>query len=68
MADFSEQRARIKFCLKSGKTATECFEMLMTAFREQAMCRSQIFPLFSRLKAGRTSTDDDEISGRPVSS
>ena len=68
MADFREQRACIKFCFKLGKTATECFEMLMTAFGEQAMCRSQTFPWFSRFKAGRTSTDDDEISGRPVSS
>ena len=31
MADFREQRTCIKFCLKLGKTATECYEMLKTA-------------------------------------
>jgi len=42
--------------------------MLKTAFGEQAMGRSQTFQWFSQFKAGRTSTDDDEHSGRPVSS
>jgi len=68
MADFREQRACIKFCFKFGKTATECYEMLKTAFGEQAIGRSQTFQWFSRFKAGRTSIDDDERSGRPVSS
>ena len=54
MADFREQRACIKFCLKLGKTATECYEMLKTAFGEQAMGRSQTFQWFSRFKAGRS--------------
>ena len=67
MADFREQRACIKFCFKLGKTI-ECYEMLKTAFGEQAMGRSQTFQWFSRFKAGRTSIDDDERSGRPVSS
>jgi len=68
MADFHEQRARIKFCFKLGKTASECYEMLKTAFGEQAMGCSQTFQWFSWFKAGRTSTDDDKRSGRPVSS
>jgi len=41
--------------------------MLKTAFGEQAIGRSQTFQWFSRFKAGRTSIDDDERSGRPVS-
>jgi len=40
MADFHEQRACIKFCFKLEKTITECYEMLKTAFGEQAMGRS----------------------------
>jgi len=68
MADFREQSSCIKFCFKLGKTATECYEMLKTAYGEQAMGRSQKFEWFSRFKAVRTSTDDDERSGRPVSS
>jgi len=38
------------------------------SFWEQAMGRSQTFQWFSRFKAARISTDDDERSGRPVSS
>ena len=67
MADFREQGACIKFCFTLGKTATECYEMLKTAFWEQAMGHSQTFQWFSRFKSGRTSTDDG-CSGRPVSS
>ena len=43
MVDFREQRACIKFCFKLGKTATECYEMLKTAFEEHAMGRSPTF-------------------------
>jgi len=68
MADFREQRACIKFCFKLGKTATECYEILKTAFGEQAIGRSQTFQWFSWFKAGRISFDDDVRSGRPVSS
>ena len=68
MADFREEIACIKFCFKLGKTAAVCCEMLKTAFGEQAMGRSQTFQWFSLFKAGRTSADDDERSGRPVSS
>ena len=65
MADFHEQRDCIKFCFKVGKTATDCYEMLKTGFGEQTM---GTFQWFSRFKAGRNSTDDDERSGRPMSS
>ena len=34
MADSREQHACIKFCFKLGKIATECYEMLKTAFGE----------------------------------
>ena len=68
MADFREQRACIKFCFKLGKPATECYEIFKTSFEEQAIGRSQTFQGFARFKAGRTSTDDDESSGRQLSS
>ena len=54
--------------LKLGKTATECYELLKTAFGGQAIGCSQTFQCFFRFKAGRTSMGDDECSGRPVSS
>jgi len=42
--------------------------MLKTASGEQAMGHSQTFQWFSWFRAGRTLIDDDERSGRPVSS
>jgi hypothetical protein len=63
MADFHEKCACIKFCFKLRKTATECYEMLKTAFGEQAVGHSQTFQWFSWFKAGRTSMDDDKRSG-----
>ena len=66
MTDFREQRACIKVCFKLWKTATECYEVLKTAFVLQAMGRPHTFQWFSLFKAGRTSTDHDERSGRPV--
>ena len=60
MTDYREQDACIKFCFKLGESATECYEMLKTAFGKQAMGHSQTFQWFSRFKAGRTSTDDDD--------
>jgi len=68
MAHFREQRACIEFCLMLGKTAIECYEMLKRAFGVQTVDRYQTFQWYSRFKAGKTSTDDDERSGRPVSS
>jgi hypothetical protein len=68
MADFREQRASIKFCFNFGKTATECYEMLKTAFGEPAMGHSKTFQWFSWFKAGRTPIDYDKRSGQTVSS
>jgi hypothetical protein len=39
MADFREQGACIKFSFKLGKTGTECYEMLKTAFEEPKLNR-----------------------------
>jgi len=55
MADFHEQRVCIKFCFKSGKTATECYEMLKTAFGEQ-----KLNPVNG--KSGVTSTKEGKTS------
>jgi hypothetical protein len=68
MVDFCEQRACIKFCFKLGKTATDYYERLKIAFGEQVMGCYETFQWFSQFKPGRTSIDDDECSGRSVSS
>ena len=62
MADFREQRACIKFCFKLGKTATECYEMLKTAFGEKLWVVPKHFSGFPGLRQAEL-IDDDERSG-----
>jgi len=68
MSVFHKQRICVKFCVKIGKSVTETFEMLKTAFREEAMGRTQTYEWWKRFKEGRTSVDDDPRLGRPSTS
>lgn len=68
MRDYEEQRTCIKFCFKLGKTATETYQMLRTAYGEEAMGKSQAFEWFSKFKRGVTSVKDENRLGRPTSS
>ena len=54
----------IKFCVRLGKTGIETFEMLRQAFGDAYMSRSRTFEWFGRFKNGRTSTANDDRSGR----
>ena len=65
MAKVEEQRECIKFCVRLGKTGSETFEMLKQAFGDSCMSRSRTFEWFGRFKNGRTSTANDDRSGRP---
>ena len=65
MAEVDEQRVCIKFCVRLGKTGSETFEMLKQAFGYSCMSRSRTFEWFGRFKNGRTSTANDDRSGRP---
>ncbi|PNF37916.1 hypothetical protein B7P43_G03887 [Cryptotermes secundus] len=65
MADFREQRAAVKFCFLLGKSGTETLEMLKTAYKDDAMGKTQVFEWFSRFKNGEMSIDDKPRSGRP---
>jgi len=65
MAEVEEQRVCIKFCVRLGKTGSETFEMLKQAFGDSCMSRSRTFEWFGRFKNGRTSTANDDRSGRP---
>ncbi|UYV63396.1 hypothetical protein LAZ67_2003952 [Cordylochernes scorpioides] len=62
-----KQRVCIEFCLKLGKTASESFQMLKQAFKEDALSQSRTFEWFARFKAGRTSVKDHLHTGRPLS-
>jgi histone-lysine N-methyltransferase SETMAR len=65
MADLKEQRIFVKLCFRLGKTASETYEILKTAFGDIAMGRTQTFEWFSRFKRGETSIEDSLRSGRP---
>ncbi|UYV73188.1 hypothetical protein LAZ67_10002144 [Cordylochernes scorpioides] len=49
------------------KTASESFQMLKQAFKEDALSQSRTFEWFARFKAGRTSVKNDLHTGRPLS-
>ena len=68
MSVFHEQRICMKFCVKTGKSVTETFEMLKIAFREESIGRTQTYEWYKHFKEGRTSVDDDPCSGRPSTS
>jgi hypothetical protein len=59
MSAFHEHRICVKFCVKTGKSVTETFEMLKIAFEEEAMCRTQTYKWWKRFKEGQTWIDDD---------
>ena len=42
MCESTEQRIRIKFCSKIGKTAPETYQWLQQAYGEDAMGRTQV--------------------------
>ena len=65
VCDFLISAVCIKFCVRLGKTGSETFEMLKQAFRDSCMSRSRTFEWFGRFKNGRTSTANDDRSGRP---
>ena len=62
-----EQRVCIRFCANLGKSATETLEMIQQGFGDQSLSRTQVFQWHARFKAGRTSVDNDEHTGRPTS-
>jgi uncharacterized protein related to proFAR isomerase len=51
--------------VKIGKSATDTLEMLREAFVTHSLSRTEVFECHSRLKAGRVSVDDVQLSGRP---
>ena len=63
MNNLKEQRIAVKFCVKLGKSNTETFAMLNTAYGDVAMKRATCFRWHKRFKKGRLSVEDDERSG-----
>ena len=59
-----EEWYAIKLCFKLGKSATEMYGMLQTAFQPSCMNQASVFEWHKRLKEGRESVRDDERCGR----
>ena len=62
--DTLEERYAIKLCFKRGKSATETYEMLRTAFGASCTNRASVFEWHKRFSDGRESVRDDERCGR----
>ena len=61
MDSLREQRIAVKFCVKLGKSATETYAMLNTAYGDVAYCMFQVAWTFQ----GWSTVDaDDERPGR----
>ncbi|UYV62871.1 hypothetical protein LAZ67_2002195 [Cordylochernes scorpioides] len=61
-----EQRYTIKFCVRLGKNATETFQMLQKAFKDDCISRSQYGKWHKAFKEGREEVADEPRSGRPT--
>jgi len=66
MTEFDEQSVCIKFCVILSKMGSESFEMLKQAFGDSCMSRCRTFEWFECFNNGRTSTANNDPSGRPI--
>ena len=68
MINLKKQRFAVKFCVKLGKSTTETFAKLNTAYSDVAMKRATCFRWHKCFKNSQLSVEDDERSGRPSTS
>ena len=62
-SDTLEERYAIRFCCKLGKSSTETYRMLRTAFEPSCMNRASILEWHKRFKQGGEAVRDDERCG-----
>lgn len=63
-----EQRINLKFLVKLRKPPSECFQLLKEVFGDNCMSRTRVFEWHKRFSEGREEVEDDERTGRPVTS
>ena len=63
-----EQRINLKFLAKLGKTPLECFVLLQQIYKEETMSRACAFEWHKQFEEGQEECEDDQRSGRPVTS
>ncbi|KAA0188761.1 hypothetical protein HAZT_HAZT001753 [Hyalella azteca] len=61
-----EQRYAIKFCVRLERNATETFQMLQEAFKDDCISKSQSGKWHKAFKEGREEVADEPRSGRPT--
>ncbi|GFV19720.1 protein GVQW3 [Trichonephila clavipes] len=66
IARWSVSLYAIKFCVRLGKNATETFQMLQEAFKDDCISRSQSGKWHKAFKEGREEVADEPHSGRPT--
>ena len=62
-----EQRSTIKFCEANKKSRQETFEMLKTAFGNNAMKKNALYKWYSKFEQGDNYVTDGSRPGRPSS-
>ena len=62
--DNLEARYAIKFCVKLGKSPTDTFEMVKTAYGPSFMSQATVYRWHRRFQDGREQVRDDDRSGR----
>jgi hypothetical protein len=67
MEPTKEQRVCIRCCANLGKSVTETLTMIRQAFREESMSCTWVFEWHAQFRAGRTSIENDQHTGRPIS-
>jgi hypothetical protein len=54
----------IKFCFKTGKTATETFQLIKQYYGNNNLSRTWVFEWYVRFVDGHENLKDDEHSGQ----
>jgi len=63
-----QQRVCIKFCVKNGFNGVKTLKMLGKCFGSDTLKKTAVYEWHERFKSGRESVEDDERSGRPLTS
>jgi len=66
--ELREQRTKIKFLLKLGKSGNENREMLVQVYGDNAMKKTAVYKWVKCFSEGRESVTDEQRSERPATS
>ena len=64
--DKAEEKIKLKFCFKLGKSAKEAYSMLKEVYKGTCLTERTVFRWYVNFKSGREETKDSERTGRPT--